>query len=585
MKEKPPVLKRLIWLWRRLRGIIWMFLRSEVGRKALGMGLTLFAFLLCINGLNVLNSFVARYFMSAIENRDMATFTHYALMYGVVFALSTLVAVYFRLAEERLGLLWRKWLTRRVLDYYLVNKAYYHLNRTGAIANPDQRMTDDIRALTTSTLSFGLMVLSGTITTISFSSVLWSISPPLFVVAILYAATGSCFTVWLGRPLIRLNYRQSDREANFRTELIQVREHADALALIKGESRMRRHLIHGLDEIAGNMQQIITVNRNLNFFTTSYNYLIQLIPILLVAPLFIEGKADFGIISQSAMAFSTLLGAFSLIVTQFQSISSYTSVVARVAELLDATENVSTTAIKSKIAFRCNESLVAYQNLTLTGDPPENRVVLKDLTISIPRGLKVMMTGENSLALSTLMRATAGLVRPNAGLIIRPSINKLAFLAERPYIPIGTLREFLVPAKSAVKISDREISEILKALGLESAVAQVGGLETEHLWANEFSFHDQQALAVARLLLTKPHFAFLEHLHAAFSAAYLAKIHRLFQTYEITCISISNGDENPSGYDAILDLKEDGSWTWQDLHLTSPPAVNLSSVTIPSPKA
>jgi putative ATP-binding cassette transporter len=276
--------------------------------------------------------------MSAIESRDTGGFIRFAWLYVAVFAGSTFVGVMFRFTEERLGLLWREFLTRRVTSLYIDRGIYLHMSRDQSVTNPDQRISEDIRQLTTTTLSFALMVLNGTMTVLSFSGVLWSISPKLFLVAVLYAAAGSALTIWLGRPLIRLNYRQSDCEANFRTELIWTHENAEKIASEGSEVPARERLLARVDDLVGNFRRIISINRNLNFFTSGYNYMIQLIPVLIVAPLFIRREVEFGVIGQSAMAFATLLGAFSLVITQFQAISAYASVILRLGEFVESAE-------------------------------------------------------------------------------------------------------------------------------------------------------------------------------------------------------------------------------------------------------
>lgn len=327
-------------IFRKLAHAARLFLRSSVGLKAKWLAASLLLMMLSINGLNVLNSFVGRYFMSSIEKRDTDGFVFYAWMYVGVFALSTLVAVFFRFAEERLGLLWRDYLTRRIVTTYIDQRLYLHFEHSGAVTNPDQRMTEDVKQLTTVTLSFILLILNGSLTAISFSGVLWSISPKLFVIAVFYAAAGSGLTILLGRPLIRLNYKQSDFEANFRAELIRVRENADKIAQGDDEGEIRGKLMDRIDDLVGNLRRIIRVNRNLNFFTSGYNYMIQLIPILIVAPLFMREGMEFGVIAQAGMAFATLLGAFSLVITQFQAISSYASVITRLSEFVEAYEDV-----------------------------------------------------------------------------------------------------------------------------------------------------------------------------------------------------------------------------------------------------
>lgn len=315
-----------------------VFLRSRVGGRARLMLAALLLLMLCINGMNVVNSFVGRYFMTAIENRDFTGFVRYAWLYVAVFAGSTMVGVLFRFTEERLGLLWREWLTRRITGVYVERRLFLHFTGEDEVSNADQRMTEDVRQLTTATLSFVLMMLNASLTVLSFSGVLWAISPNLFLVAVLYASTGSLITIWLGRPLIRLNYRQSDFEADFRSELIRVQRDGEKIAAEGTELDVKQKVNERINSVVSNLRHIIAINRNLNFFTSGYNYMIQLIPVLIVAPLFIRGEVEFGVIGQSAMAFAALLGAFSLIITQFQAISTYAAVVTRLSEFVEHAE-------------------------------------------------------------------------------------------------------------------------------------------------------------------------------------------------------------------------------------------------------
>ena len=322
---------------RFLRGFK-LFMSSDAGMKARWMLAGLVLLLCGINALNVVNSYVGRNFMTAIADRKTAEFSQQAIFYIGVFATSTVVAVFARFTEERLALLWREFLTRRAVTLYLSDAAYFHMDASGQLTYPDQRISDDVRAFTTTTLSFVIMIFNSGLTIVAFSGVLWSISPLLFGVAVVYAACGSYLTIALGRPLIKLNYDQLDKEAGFRSGLIHVRESAEAIMVASGEERQNVRLLERLDEAIGNFRRITAVNRNLGFFTTGYNWLIQIIPALIVAPAFIRGDVEFGVITQSAAAFAMLLAAFSLIVTQFQSISSFAAVVARLSTLIEAFE-------------------------------------------------------------------------------------------------------------------------------------------------------------------------------------------------------------------------------------------------------
>ncbi|HEY6733122.1 MAG TPA: ABC transporter transmembrane domain-containing protein [Roseiarcus sp.] len=240
--------------------------------------------LFAANGLTVVNSFVGRNFMTAIADRREAEFARLAILYVGVFAASTIVAVVARFAEERLGLQWRDSLTREMLKLYLANGAYSRLASFGEVANPDQRIAEDVRALTASTLSFALMAFNSVVTILAFAGVMFSISLVLSAAAVLYAALGSLAILLLGRPLIKRNSDQLDKEASFRAALNHVRENAQPILLAHQENAQSARLLRRLDELIANGGAIIAVNRNVGFFTTGYNWMIQIIPVLIMAP-------------------------------------------------------------------------------------------------------------------------------------------------------------------------------------------------------------------------------------------------------------------------------------------------------------
>jgi len=566
MPDKKPAVTREI--LRRLSRVVWAFLRSKRARAKAWLLLSgLLVLMLVINGMNVLNSYVGRDFFSAIERRDSAGFVRYAWRYAAVFACSTLVATLFRFCEERLGLLWREWQTQRVVRGYLNQHIYLHIKQTGSISNPDQRMTEDIRALTTTSLSFLLMILNGTFTAISFSGVLWSISPMLFGMAVLYAAVGSGLTFLLGRPLIRLNYQQADREADFRSELIYVHQNAEGLAFTHDEARMKERLGARIDQLVLNFRKIIAVNRNLNFFTGGYNYMIQLIPALFVAPMFIAGGVEFGVIGQSTMAFATLVGAFSLVVTQFQSISSYASVVTRLSELVDASEHAAIRNSRSCLDCSMDADRLVYSKLCLKASEKDERLLLRDLDATFELKRSVLITGPNPAGKAALFHATAGFHETGSGSIHRPPPEKLAFILEQPYLPPGSLRELLTPP-GAPAVSDHEILSIFGDLGLDLESARNGDFDTPQRWADELSLTEGQLLAVARALLTTPDFIFLDHLDAALDANEFQRVQQVIIRRGVAPIVFGNGKTSDSGYDAVLELFVDGTWKWRERSVT-----------------
>jgi putative ATP-binding cassette transporter len=521
----------------------------------------LIALAFTINGLNVFNSYVGRDFMTAIFHRDQAGFIWQAVLYVAVFAGSTAVAVLYRFTEERLGLFWRVWLTRRIVRRYLADRTYLHLKESATVENPDQRIADDVRAFTATTLSFTLMFMNGALAILSFSGVLWTISPFLFGVAVGYAVLGTLATIYLGRPLIGLNYRQSDREASFRSDLIHVRENAHSVALLRREGSLAARLLGRIDGFADNFRRIISVNRNLGFFTTGYNYLIQIIPTLIVAPLFIRGKVEFGVVTQSAMAFAQLLGAFSLIVNQFQSISSFAAVIARLSALVGAVEKGPPPA-RTEVAVVGADGRIAYEGLTLFS-PDGDGEVLKNLTADIPRGTRVLVVGPNEAARVALFRATAGTWHAGVGTLVRPPLDAIFFLPQRPYLPPGTLRDLLLTSQEQV-ITDDEITAALCDAGLDAVQARAGGLDSEHDWSAILSLGEQQQLALTRLILARPAFAMLDRVNAALKPAQVRQVLRRLDEKSITYITLAeDAAESVELYDAVLEIDADGSWSWR----------------------
>jgi vitamin B12/bleomycin/antimicrobial peptide transport system ATP-binding/permease protein len=544
--------------WKRFRGSIRTLVESKQGPKAMLFAGTLVLLMLVINGLNVVNSYVGRDFMSSIENKNPGMFTSMALLYAVVFIVSTVVAVFYRFTEERLGILWREQLTWRLTESYLSRRTYYRLDSAAGIANPDQRITDDVRAFTTTTLSFMLLILNGTITAVLFSGVLWSISPFLFVVAVVYAVCGTAITLILGKPLIRLNYNQLDMEANFRADLIHVRENSESIALSHREGRFTTRLKSRLDALTSNFRRLIRINRNLGFFTNGYNYFIQIIPALIIAPKFIYGEIEFGVITQSTMAFATLLGAFSLIVTQFQQISAFTAVTARLHFLSEAIERAHE---KQPCAIEAEEApdRIRYQDVTLRSEDG-TRLLVEKLTLEIPQGARWLISGPEDSARVALFRATAGIWDCGEGKILRPGLEEVLFLPERPYLPPGTLRDVLLRTSLDAVTKDPEVHSVLRRLGLQEVVSRAGGLDANKDWDDVFSIGEQHLLSFARILLARPAFVLLDRPGSSLPKPQVAIILEMLAEQGIGVVVFAKNDEISLNYDHIVEIRADGSW-------------------------
>jgi putative ATP-binding cassette transporter len=421
-------------------------------------------------------------------------------------------------------------------------------------------MTEDVRQLTTTTLSFLLMILNGTMAAVSFSGVLWTISPKLFFVAVLYAIAGSALTIWLGRPLIRLNYQQADCEANFRSELIQTRQNADGIALAGMETDVRDRLLGRVDSLVGNFRRIISVNRNLSFFTTGYSYMIQLIPVLIVAPLFIRGEVEFGVIGQSAMAFATLLGAFSLVITQFQAISTYASVVSRLGEFVEATEKLATRQDQNRIEMSYTSDHFVFTGVTLLSPTEDATAWIKDLNVEIQPAALVMVAGSNRAGRTALFRAAAGLHSCGKGRIARPLRSKVAFLPEQSYLPQVSLRELLTPTGSA-GLTDEQLRDALVEFELGTVVKQQENFDTPRNWLDALSFREEKLMAIARASLTQPKYMFFDELDSSLDATDRQQVLGHLAAKGITCVLFGNLPD-PESTGPCLELRDDGSWNW-----------------------
>ncbi len=551
----------------------------RMGTRARLLIIGLVSFMLAINGLNVVNSYVGRDFMTAIADHDSQRFVMEALRLAGVFALLTFASVMSRFCEESMGLLWRKWMTWRLFELYADHEVYLRLDQTDDVENPDQRIAEDVRNFTTTTISFILMLSNGILTVIAFSGVLISISPLLFFVSIAYATIGTWFTVHFGKPLVKLNYNQLDKEAAFRASLINIRENSESIALTRRKDLWVGRAWDRLSDLANNFTSIIGINRNVGFFTTWYNWLIQLIPPLIVAPMFIKGEVEFGVITQSAVAFTQIMGAFSLIITQFQSISSFVAVIKRLSVMtegvLKSTEREKKERTDATLNWEKRKG-IQIEHLTL-GAPKNHHNLVEDLNVTFRKGERTVIHASEAAALSALFRAIAG-VWPiiNAGEIHRPPLNHCLFVTERPYLPTSTLRELFLqpypeksgqpdaPALAAIETPDDVIIASLKTVGLSNLLDRIENFNTALEWQNELSLSEQQLIVIARILTSEALYVLTERLGSSLDADQRANILDLLEKKGMTVIQFEQvPDTRPSKKKtATLELTAGGQWTW-----------------------
>jgi vitamin B12/bleomycin/antimicrobial peptide transport system ATP-binding/permease protein len=418
--------------WSRFWRTTKPYLTSESRRKAFAMLALLIGILLTLAGLNVAISYVGRDFMTAIALRHAGRIFVMALLYLAVFGASTLAGGFERYTELLLGLRWREWLSRYFFDRYLANHAYHHINALKDVDNPDERIQSDINTFTTTALSFIVMTTTSVITVFAFIGVLWSITPWLVLASVAYPVVGTGLIVFTGRRLVHLSHLQLKKEADFRFALLHVRTQAEAIALDQAEPKEEPQLERRLGSVVRNYEYIIRILRNLKFVRGGYNYLDQLIPVLIVTPMYLTGQVEFGVITQAAMAFSQIFNAFSLIAEKYQDLAQFAAVVGRVGAL-DEAITASGESHERPLQVVEAEAPVAFQDVTLE-EPTGDRVLVQRLCLEVPRGRHVLITGPNDAGQRALFRAAAGLWDRGKGRIVHPARQRVMFLSERKHL-------------------------------------------------------------------------------------------------------------------------------------------------------
>jgi len=548
--------------WLRFSRIVRPFLTSEMRGWAWGLLALLAVFSISVSGLNAMMSYVGRDFMTALSLKQRSDFFHHFYRYLGTFALATPVVVLYRYTEERLGLMWRRWLTHYIMRRYLNGYAYYWLNWEGGIDNPDQRMAEDIRSFCSQTLSFLLIIFNSLIGLALFVNILWSISGYLPLAALLYAILGSVMTYYLGRRLIGLNFSQLKMEADYRYKMINVRDNAESIALYRGEKEEFTRARHRLQSAIRNLLDIINWNRNLSFFTTGYNYVVAIIPIVIVAPLYFDGRIEFGQVTQAGIAFGVVLNALSIIVLNFQSISSFAAVVNRLGsfeEILGTLQAPTCDPAQHKgIALKAGNR-VAFENVTIM-TPRRDQLLVRDLSFALD-GTSMLICGPTGSGKSAILRVLSGLWRTGTGQVICPEPRNAFYISQRPYMVLGSLRSLLVYGQARSAVLDHELEEVVQRVGLDGMVQRVGGLGATLDWANVLATGEQQRIAFARMLLAKPAFVFLDEATNAVDAATEAYLYRLVRALTPNFISIGHRVILETHHDMVLELQgEDGGW-------------------------
>lgn len=523
----------------------------------------LLVLMLSVNVLNVILNFANGAIMNALNHKDQAEFTIMVIRLMSCFVVGTFVVVLYSFVRSRFSLCWRKWMTEHYLELYFKNRNYYKVNQMAHIDNPDERISQDVDAFVAGAGNLLLSILGGIMVFVSFMPILKQVDPTgwLPIVAYVWSAGFTVLALLVGRRLVGLNFNQLRYEADFRYNLVHVRNNTEAIAFYQGEEREKGLLSKRFSEVLSNWSQLIGWNRNLGFIQTGSDYFTVAVPFLIIGPLYFAGKVEMGAITQSAQAFAQVLSALTLIVSEFRVLSVFSANINRLWGFNEALNQPAEENIPGKSVIESREGeRLAVEKMSLQ-TPDYARLLVKDLNLEVKEGEGLVVMGPSGSGKSSLLRALAGLWRSGSGLITRPDLDNMLFLPQRPYMMTScSLREQLLYPKSEGK-SDSELQEALDAVNLGRLSSDHGGFDTVIQWQDVLSGGEQQRLAFARLLLAKPRYAILDEATSALDVQNEEKLYAILKASGITFVSVGHRPTLVKYHGELLKLAGDGSWT------------------------
>jgi putative ATP-binding cassette transporter len=515
-------------------------------------------------GLEVMFNEWNRRFYDSIQNKNEAVFWREIIFFSVLAVFYILNFVARAVVSPYLRLRWRRWLTNNYLAHWLNGRGYYRIELQRSVDNADQRISEDLRQLGEYTMSLVLGILGSVATLISFIFILWELSGPLSLkfigidatipgymawVALIYSFVGTFLANIVGRRLINLNYMRQRYEANFRYSLVRVRENAEGIALYNGEQRETDQLNLRFADVFRNGWQVLFTQAQLAFYQSGYAQLAIIFPYVVTAPRFFAGAITFGVMTQTASAFGQVQGAMSFFIDNYTSLAELRAVMDRLKGLQHATDDKPETTLDVVPEARAD---VHTDSLTLA--LPDGQALLRDAQIDLPKGKATLISGVSGSGKSTLFRALAGIWPFGSGHVNIPAGARVLFLPQKPYIPIGTLRDALKYPDEKSAATDAEIVGALQAAQLGHLVPR---LDEEAHWSNILSGGEQQRVAAARALVFKPDWLFMDEAtasldDAAEAAVYQALKERLPTT---TLVSIGHRPTLRQWHDRRLELQ------------------------------
>lgn len=572
----------------RSRTRIWPF-PSFTAREH-RVAITMVVLLVLINqaqvGIMVRLSFFSRDWFNAIQDKNEAAF--WSLLLTVFtpwafFYIGSAVVEY--VMKSTLIIRWRRWLTDDYVGRWLDRHTHYRMSLSGGVAdNPDQRISEDINRFIDGgetgygIYSFSILLIATLSSLVSFAIVLWdlsanftlpytSIAVPgfLFWTALIYAGIGTIITHLIGRPLVRLAFAQQRYEADFRFSLARAREYSEQVALLQGERAEKASLTSRFAAIIRNYFAIVACRKKLIGFTASYGQLSPIIPYIVAAPFYFAGKITLGVMQQTASAFGRVEGALTFFINYYVSLAEFKAVLDRLISFDAAIDKAHALNGLTRPLTGDSDALV-FDALTLR--LPNGRDIVKNVDLELASAESALLTGPSGSGKSTLFRAVSGVWPFGEGTIGVPHGAEVMLLPQRPYLPIGTLRAAVTYPATTETYDDATIRDALAAARLHDLIDQ---LDVEDLWSQRLSGGEQQRLAIARALLAKPDWLFLDEATAAMDEAMEAEVYDALAEAlpDTTIVSIGHRASLARFHKRRMDMRPEGPGVFTPVELTA----------------
>ena len=558
--------------------IVWRlaapYFRSDDKWAARGLLAAIVAIELALVAIDVLLNWWRNRFYNALQDRNWDTFIYELGYFTVIVTFFVLLAVYQLYLNQWLQIRWRRWLTQHYLGEWLHGANHYRMQLTGDAAdNPDQRVTEDVEMFVDRTLAIGLGLLSSIVTLISFVVILWGLSTaaPLVIAgvdytvpgylvwcALIYAALGTFLTHWIGKPLVDLNFAKQRFEADFRFNLVRVRENSEQIALLRGDEAERQQLLDRFGRVVGNWLQIMTRTKRLTAFTATYGQASQVFPFILVAPAYFAEKIQLGGILQTASAFGSVQNALSFFINTYRTLAEWRAVVARLDGFEASIATAKALAARNDLVRLTPSPTSAVDVKQLTLELPDGKPLVSADGFSVKSGERVLVTGPSGSGKSTLFRALAGIWPFGKGEIKVPANASLMMLPQRPYFPVGSLKGAIAYPGAEDAFSVATLQDALRTVGLPALAER---LDEHGHWNRTLSLGEQQRLGLLRALLHKPQYLFLDEATASLDEPSEAALYQLLrkQLPATTIVSIGHRATLRAFHDRSVKFEKDGS--------------------------